>query len=244
MTLGQIATKVRSLTNTDVNSYTDTNLLIDINIWLQKIASMIFDSQDDSDFDDARRTDYPIQTTPMIAGQRDYVIGVSEQTLKLKRIDISYDGINFYRAEPFDDGAVDMGMGNDTLTDQNFIKTAPKYDVKFGSYWIYPLPSASDVAAGGVIRSEWQRGFINFATSDYTSVLTDSTVIPGFDEPFHPILAYGPAFEYSASKQLPQLQEIQPQLADYEQRMRIAYGKKDLDTRLSLAPFYQNNYGR
>ena len=42
------------------------------------------------DFDDARRTDCPVQTTPMIAGQRDYVIGVSQQALKLKRIDISY----------------------------------------------------------------------------------------------------------------------------------------------------------
>lgn len=244
MKLGDIATKARLLTNTDTTSYPDSALLVDINIWLQKVASMIFDSQDDSDFDDARRTDYPVQTTPMIAGQRDYSISVSEQTLKLKRLDISYDGTNFYRAEPFDDGAYDLGIGNDTLTDQNFIRTTPKYDVKYNSYWIYPLPTAADVAAGGVIRSEWQRGFLDFTTADYTSVLTDSTAIPGFDEVFHPILAYGPAFEYAASKQLPQLQEIQPMLADYEHRLRIAYGKKDLDMRIALSTVYDTNYGR
>lgn len=241
MKLGDIAAKARLLTNTDTSSYPDSNLLVDINLWYQKVITIIFDSQDDSDFDDMRRTDYPVQTTPMIAGQRDYIIGSTLEMLKLKRVDISYDGVNFYRAEPFDDGAYGRGMGNDTLTDQYFVKTAPQYDFKYGSLWVYPLAQASDVAAGAVIRTEWQREFIPFTSSDYTSALTDSTAQPGFDEPFHPILAYGPAFEYAASKQLPQLSTIQPMLADYEQRMRQAYGKKDLDIRLSLAPAYKNH---
>jgi hypothetical protein len=59
MTLGQIATKARLLTNTDTSQYTDANLLVDINLWLQKlVATMIYESQDESDFDDARRTTY------------------------------------------------------------------------------------------------------------------------------------------------------------------------------------------
>lgn len=48
MTLGAIATKARFLTNTDTNSYPDSVLLVDIDIWLQKVASMMFDLQDDS----------------------------------------------------------------------------------------------------------------------------------------------------------------------------------------------------
>lgn len=241
MTLGDIALKARTLTNTDTSSYTDALLLIDINVWLQKVASIIFDSQDDSDFDDQRKTDYPIETTPMIAGQRDYSFGVSEKVLKYKRVDVSYDNVNFYRAEPIDDGTIPYGLGSDTQTDQYFSRAQPRYDVKYGSIWLYPAPTASDVAAGGVIRAEWERNIQPFLVSDYTSVLTDSTVVPGFDDPYHPILAYGAAFEYATAKNLPQLATIQPQLQDWEARLRGAYGRKDLDVRIALQSAYDNS---
>lgn len=246
MTLGDIATKARSLTNTDTTSYTDANLLIDLNIWYQKVVSIIFESQDNSDFDDQRSTTYPIQTTPMIANQRDYPIAVSEGLLKLKRVDITYDGTNFFRAQPFDTGSLNESIGfrqstsTDTNFDQNFSKQAPRYDFSYNSIWIAPMPVAADVSAGGLIRTEWERNVTPFTTNDYSSVLTDSTVKPGFDAPFHPILAYGAAFEYASSKQLPQLAEILPQLQDWEQRIRTAYGRKDLDMRLNLEPAQYN----
>lgn len=241
MTLGNIATKARALTNTDINSYPDANLLIDLNIWWQKVASIILDSQDDSDYDDQRRTDYPTQTTPLLANQRDYSFGVNEKVLKYKRIDVAYDGTHFYRAIPIDDGTINFGMGNDTYTDQYFIRENPRYDVKYGSIWLYPMPTTAD-AVSGVLRAEWERNVLPFLTSDYTSVLTDSTVVPGFDDPFHPILAYGAAFEYAASRNLPQLGTIEPQLQDWEGRLRAAYGKKDLDVRLSINPSTNNLY--
>lgn len=250
MTLGDIATKARSLTNTDTSNYTDADLLIDINIWYQKAVSMIFESQDDSDFDDARSTDYPVQTTPMIAGQRDYTMPVSEKVLKIKRVDMTYDGTHWYRARPFDTGTLDTGIGfdqassTDTNFDGNFIKEAPVYDTSYGSLWIAPMPLTADVSAGGLIRVEWERNVTAFTSADYTSVLTDSTVIPGFDAPFHPILAYGAAWERAISRQLPQLQQIQAQLQDWEVRLRTAYGRKDLDMRLNLQSFVNDNYGR
>lgn len=250
MTLGDVATKARNLTNTDTSSYTDANLLIDINIWYQKVGSIIYDSQDDSDFDDQRRTDYPMQTTPFIVTggipQRDYSFGVNEKVLKYKRVDITYDGVTWVRALPLDDGSYKYGMGDDSTAaavlavDQYFSTAAPRYDVKYGSLFIYPTATSDQVAAGAKIRAEWERNVTPFITSDYTSVLTDSTVVPGFDDPFHPILAYGAAFEYASSRQLPQLAEIQPQLQDWEARLRQAYGKKDLDVRVSLGTAYDD----
>ena len=244
MTLGDIATKARAITNTDTTSYTDANLLIDLNIWYQKVVSMILESQDESDFDDARNTDYAIVTTPLVASQRDYSIPVSEKVLKVKRIDISYDGVNYYRAEPIDSGTIEYGDGNATLIDQNFSKTQPRYDIKNNAIFIYPLPSAADVAASGVIRAEWTRNVTPFTTSDYTSVLTDSTVVPGYDDPFHPMLAWGAAYEKAVAATLPQLPLIQNTLQDYEVRLRQHYGKKQLDRRLAFTPFYSVGYGR
>lgn len=245
MTLGDIATKARALTNTDTTSYTDANLLIDINIWYQKVVSMILESVDESDFDDARRTNYPIQTTPMVASQRDYTMPVSEKVLKIKRVDLAYDGATYYRALPIDDGDPLFDMGaNATITDQNFIKQAPRYDVKYNSLFIYPMPLAADAAANGLIRVEWTRQIQVFTASDYSSVLTDSTVVPGFDDPFHAMLAHGAAWEYAVSRQLPQLANIQATLSDFEVRLRQHYGKKELDRTLELKPSYDDNFGR
>lgn len=251
MTLGNIAAKARALTKTDTTSYTDANLLIDLNIWYEKVASMIFESQDATDFDDARATNYPVQTTPMIANQRDYTIPVSERMLKIKRVDITWDGTNWYRATPQDTGNYPGGIGFyngssvDAQLDQNFVKTSPCYDTAYNSLWIYPMPVAEDVTNGGKIRVEWQRNVTAFTTSDYTSVLTDSTAVPGFDAPFHPILAWGAAFEAATANNLPQLPLLTQQLQEWEVRIRTAYGRKNLDERLALgADMVTNDYGQ
>jgi hypothetical protein len=171
----------------------------------------------------------------MVAGQRDYTMPVSEKVLKIKRVDITYDGTNWYRASLFDDGVFPYGMGNDTSVDTNFIKQAPQYDVKYNSLFIYPLAAASDVAAGAAIRIEWDRQIQVFTSSDYTTDPNDSTVVLGFDDPFHPIVAWGAAFEKATADQLPNLGTIQTGLQDWEQRLRVAYGNKVRDASLTVA---------
>lgn len=244
MTLGDINSKVLSLTHPDLTVYTDAVMLIDINIWYQKTVSMILESQDDTDFDDQRNTNYPIVTTPMAAGQRDYSIPVSEGVLKIKRVDITYDGSNWYRATPFDDGVPMWGQGNATNEDVNMIKQAPRYDVKYNSLFVYPLAVASDVSAGASIRVEWERNITPFSqAADYnSSTMSTSTSVPGFDAPFHPILAWGAAYEYAVAQNLPQQKTLAETLADWELRLRTAYGRKNLDTMLSLRPAY-DSYG-
>ncbi len=244
MTLGDIALKARFLTSTDTTSWPDNVLLIDINNWYQKVVSMILESVDDSDFDDARRTNYPVQTTPLVAGQRDYTMPVSEKVLKIKRVDVTYDGNTWYRAEPIDSGSVEFGLGNDTKTDANFTQIMPRYDIKYNSLFIYPLASAADVAAGASMRLEWSRQIMPFTSSDYTSVLTDSTVVPGFDDPFHPMLVEGPALDFGRTKVYPQVEDWEKSLADWEVRLRTAYGRKDLDTRLRLEMAYDDQFAR
>lgn len=242
MTLGDIATKARFLTNTDTTSYPDANLLIDINIWYHKVVSMILESQDESDFDDSRRTNYPIQTTPMVANQRDYTMPVNEKVLKIKRVDVSWNGgTNWYRAEPIDSGTIQAGIGFDSATavdaelDQQFIQIAPRYDIAYNAVWIYPMPTATDVANGAIIRTEWERQIQVFTTADYTSVITDSTVVPGFDDPWHQMLSYGAAYEYAQTKQLPMQAQIAQKLQEDEIRLRAAYSHKQLDRRYALA---------
>ncbi len=241
-TIGDIATKARSLTNTDSDSYSNADLLIDINMWQQKMVGMIFDSQDESDFDDQRNTTYPIKTVPLVAGQRDYGIPVSEKVLKVKDVTIYYDGTNGYRARPFDITDIDVGNTTSTSTAQSvrldglFTKTTPQYDYKFNAIWVYPLPVQSDVTAGGFILIEWFRQATDFTSAE----LTTGTVVPGFDDTFHMMLAYGAAFERATSKQLPQLKAISAGLTDYEARLRKQYSVKQGDRKYQLLQDYQS----
>jgi len=243
MTLGDILIKARNLTGTDTSSYTNANALIDINLWLQKVVGMIFDSQDESDWDDQRNTTYPIKTAPLVASQRDYTIPVSEKVLKIKDVSITYDGTNSYRATPIDltdysaiGNATSAMTTQNTTIDSYFAKTAPSYDYKFNSIWIYPTANASDVAAGAKIIIEWFRQATEFTSAE----LSTGTVVPGFDDTFHAILAYGPAFEYAESKQLPQAKQIGAVLADYEARLRKQYSVKQGDRKYQLQQDYQS----
>lgn len=264
-TLGTIALKARALVHADTSSYPSVglpplpSLLTDVNLSYEKIVSMILESQDDTDFDDTRQVNYPIATRPLISGQRDYAFATASWSLqgkeggsatasqallplKVKRVDVTYDGTNWFRATPFDDGVPQWGFGNPTNEDANMIKQAPRYNVNYNSIFLYPLPIASDVSAGAKIRVEQERDVIAFTASDYTTDISDSTVIPGIDAPFHMMIAYGAAYEFANANNLPQLQNIKDDLTIWETRLRQAYGRKDLDTLLAMRPAY-DSYG-
>lgn len=169
----------------------DTELLLDAladgNEAIYDLTTEIMILQDSFDWDDPYKTDYPIATTPLIAGQRDYQFD-SISFLKLKRVDITYDGTNWYRATAFDSAAYEEGLGNDTLTDQHFITTEPKYDPKAFGFWLYPAATAAQVTAGAKARIEYSRGHTEMTSDDLTAELP-------LDRPFHDLVAIGAALK-------------------------------------------------
>lgn len=66
--------------------------------------------------------------------------------------------------------------------------------------------------------------------------MSTGTKEPGFDAPFHPILAYGPAFEFAQKYNMPQTKSIFVELQDYEERLKRFYGNKDKDIKLQFTP--------
>lgn len=239
MTLGDIATKARSLVNLNSTSYTNADLLIDLNIWWQKVATWILEAQDDSDFDDSSNTTYPQYTFPLVDLQRDYSIASTYKILKIKRLDITYDGVTWYRATPIDDSMVKQGLppvsgatSMDATVDARFVKEAPRYDYKYGSLWIYPRAQTGDAANGAQAVAEFTREVTPITLSD----LTTGTLVPGFDGPFHPVLAYGCASEKATQFSMPQLPKLMGEIEDYKIRLQRHYGSKDGDIKLTLLP--------
>jgi len=239
MTIADILRKITDITNVDNTVYTDASRLIDINIWLHRVQSMIYTSMDEVDFDDKNYTDYPRMTTSLVDSQRDYTIPDSEKVVAFKRVDISYDGVNYYRALPIDSGEIMSGIGPTSATvqqakvDQLFPKTAPRYDCAYNSVFIYPQPNAQDVANGGKIFMEWTRELKEFTASD----LATGLAVPGFDTEFHAILAYGPAYEFLlGTGQNVDTTYVAKSLQDLEARLIQTYGKKQIDRAMSVVP--------
>lgn len=218
------------MTGQSTTSYPNATRLIDINNHLQKIVGMIFDSQDETDYDDPRHSDYPIVTTPLTIN-RDYTIPVSEKVLRIKNVSISYDGSTLYRASPLEINATtnpsapSSATGANTTIDQNYDTVNPRYDVKYNSIWIYPKPTQAQVDAGGYMVIEWDRQPSPFTLSD----LTTGTEVPGIDDTFHMMLALGPSIDYCVPLQLPQRKDFQEQYNDLEARLRRQYSTKQKD---------------
>ena len=239
MITSEINTKISQLTGADTSStgYPTATRLIDVNLWQHKVLTMIMGSQDESDFDDQRNTTFPNKTVPLVANQRDYGIPVSEKVVAIKRVDVSWDGQTYYRAEPIDSGEIQTGIGpagttQETTLDAKFSRTSPRYDSKNNSILIYPRATQAEVTAGAKIRIEWVREMTEHTAFD--------TTVPGFDSAFHPILAYGPSFEYCNANNLPQAKSIWTVLQDYEARLIKIYGSKQKDRDYQLVAYNQN----
>lgn len=237
MTTSDINSFVDFRANANTTTFTYAQRLISANRWLHKIWSMILDSIDGWDIDDASRTDYAIITTPLIAGQRDYTLPASLTAVKIKRIDITYDGTNYYKCEPWDSNMTGQGLGNNTAADTLFSKAKPGYDLRSNAIFVYPLATSTEVAAGAKLRVEYTRELVELTLSD----ITGGTKVPPVDEPFHFMIALGLLFDYASAKKIPDLkQDAWSELQDYEVRLRRQYGTKDQDTHYTFQSAYVN----
>ena len=228
MNILDINNDISFLTGADTTDYTAAQRLINVNAWYQKVITMILASQDEWDYDDFNKTDYPIVTVALTTN-RDYpmprAFTATSKLLKIKRIDVTYDGSTYYKAEPFDSGEMGSGLGNDTNTDARFDKAEPKYDLLYNAIWLYPKASSADVTAGATMRIEFLREPAEFTSAEVTT----GTKEPGFDTPFHRIISIGASYDYAMALGLPNTNHLLQLTQDYEARLKQYYGSKDLD---------------
>ena len=235
MTLAEISTKISDLTGQDTTSYPNSKRAVDLTIWQGKLVSMILESADDAGYDDPRWGDFPIQATDLVSGQRRYSFGVSDAVVSFDRVDVSYDGVTWVKAEPIDTSRLPFSLGDGTTTasedavDAYFSASAPAYDVEGGfTVAIYPRPSAST----GKVVVRCSRVAKPITESD----LSTGTAVPGFDVNFHFMLAYGAASEFGTGHLLPNAGAVASTLADGEARLRRQYGRKQPDYQMAVTP--------
>jgi hypothetical protein len=238
MTISEIVTLTRRLTNTSAGQYSASDMLIDHNNALQKVVSIINDSMDESEYDDINHGDYPSLKTPLVANQRDYLIPQTEGVISIKKVSITYNGTDWYDATPMDTSEVRTApvsaTAEQTSIDSEYEKTAPRYDSRFNAIWVYPRASAEDVANGASMYIEWSRDASPFTSGEVTT----GTKIPGFDTAFHPYLAFHAAWQWCLQRGKSQAVAYAQMCTDYEDRIRKQYGKKVRDRKENLQASY------
>lgn len=214
----------------------DTTLLkkttVRINETINDIMLEIMKAQDNFDWDDPTRTDFAVATTPLVALQRDYQFdGLG--FLKIKRMDITWDGTKYYRATSFDSTTYEDGLGNDDTVDGQFQLTEPKYDPKQNAFWLYPRATAAQVAAGAKARIEFTRTFDPFVYTDTTKELPVAS-------PFHELIAIGAALKYVLIKDEAKAANLFGLYQKGLERIGQFYGRRDEDAQLIFNPFIPN----
>lgn len=219
MTLSDITNMITFYTGVGTTEYSNANRVININRWIQKITTMILSSQDGWDYDDINIGDYPILTSSLVANQQDYTLPASEKILQIKRVEISYDGTNWRRAFPMDIN--ERQKQTDTTSISNDFSTSePYYDIQYNAIFLYPIPTS---AVSGGLKLWVSREHTTFTASD----LTTGTAEPGFDEPFHEMVAIGASFEYAVAKNQANSNNLKALLTESEIRLKQYYGKKE-----------------
>lgn len=224
-----------------------------LNNAFQKYVTTVLESQDDWDFDDSSITGtYPVATRSLVAAQRDYkftsalwsLIGVEGGAagsnaaitpLKIKRVDVTYDGTNWFKAEPFDVNETGLGLGNDTNTDARYVKTRPYYDIADNALWMYPMAVAADVTAGAKIQITFFREPTEFASTDTTKTAPIETA-------FAPMLPLDACVDYSIVNIPSITNALMARYADLEARLRRFQSTKNEDTVYTIKSAFTNYY--
>src|SRR5665213_2718878 len=138
-----------------------------LNQWNRTAASMAIMSWDGADFDDIGYTTEPHGT---FAGtiNRDYEFDESVKMLKLKLVNVTYDGTNFYPASPLITEDRRGLAFNDPNIDQLFDFTYPKYDLRGNGFDLYPKFTQAQVDAGAKVYAEFFRAPRDFDTTSGT----------------------------------------------------------------------------
>jgi hypothetical protein len=175
MTLTQLRNYARFLTNTSSTTFTDADTLVSANVWYDILMGEVVAAMDDWDIGGE------LATADTVASQQEYTFPTD--IFKIKRIEVTYDGVNWSVATRFD--VNEMSRPTDTTSiSQNFSTSKPFVDTYDNSIFLYPIPT---LAITGGIKIFYE---------PLATQLSSGSDEPNISRPYHIGIAYGMAQDY------------------------------------------------
>lgn len=207
------------LLGTDSTSYPLAQKLRNINLHYYDVVTDILASQSNWEWDDTNNTDFPIGTTTLVAGQRDY--SLPTDFLKLLRVEVKDANGDYQKVEQFDESQI-HGIGLATFMENNGMPIY--YREVANSIELYPAPAAANVTLTAGLKIYYQRNQTEFTTSD-------AAVSPGFAAPFHRILSIGAAYDYASIKGLARAGALKSRLEELRLTLKEYYASRNRENR-------------
>jgi len=196
----------------------------DINLALDKVLSLIFEVGGTWQFDDFNHTDYPIITTDINSGQRDYsftVDGSGNLVLDIYKVMVADANGVFFEVFPTDQ----QGNAPLSMTDgQNTQGSVLTYDKTGNGIFLDLIPNYD--------RDDGLKVWINRTGSYFTT--SDTTKKPGFAGLFHEYLVLRPAYQYAYRKGLSNVNILKNEMIEMENAIMEHYKSRERDVTKTL----------
>lgn len=204
----------------------------DINLALDDFTEMAIRSSGTWQWDDTNQTDYPIITTSLVSGRRDYTFTTDESgnlILDIYKVMVADSGGRFTEIRP-----VDVQSQRDTegfWDGANTGGTPDKYDKTANGIFLDPIPNYN--------YTNGLKAYINREASYFTTA--DTTKKPGVPGIFHKYLALRPAQDYARRNSLDNHDRIQGEVLRMEQEIQAYFAFRPRDEKPRLRPAGQDN---
>ena len=224
MTVADIATLARFLTNTDSDSFTNAQLLVIVNAAQERISGRILTETSASKwkFGDINYTAFPTYTMNLVNSQAEY------------QIDSLTGALVIFGVEILDNTGIWHPLTSISLSDiqrtgiaqLEYLKTDGQpieYEKREHMVVLYPAPdNGVTVTLTAGLRILFLRGM---------SAITDmtSTTAIGFPLPWHDFLAYDAAYTYAIANELSTARILKGEMVQKEKELLAFISKRDQD---------------
>lgn len=225
--IGLIQDTYFALNNITSTEYSSAEVKRNINIWYKKAVNWILESLDGWNFKDTTAT------ASLVANQQAYTFNIANSSfsatdvLKIERVDITYDGTNWYKAEPLN-RADYLEAINQTNINNDFSTTTPFYDISNNAINLYPVPVANSASGLKVT---------------YTQQITDLSAdadVPVIPENFQRILSLGAAYDWAMSRGLATAGALRNEIEQLHQEIKSFYSNRQMDSNPSVSAMVKN----
>jgi hypothetical protein len=202
-------------------SYSPTNKRRNMNVALQDVARVIWESQGGWQYDDSNATTLPLAKTTIVHNQQDYALPPTSQ--RLEGVIVKDSGGNWVKLQPIDIHEIDVAM-------PEYLETSGMpiyYNLVGRSVELYPKPSSAYVTLASGLGVYVSRDVTEFAVSATTET-------PGFPTAFHRILSYAAAVDFVQDPTARQQLVIQKDRL--EKGLTRFYSKRAVESKQQIEP--------
>lgn len=221
MNITQLKDDVDFLCGSTSATYPDATKIRNFNIAYNDVARLIWDSAGGWQYDDSNKTDFGIATTNLVHSQQDYSLPTTAQ--RLERVEVKDSQGSWWKLKQIDSNEIDLALPEYQETDG----LPTYYDVLGSSIFLYPQPSSAYCTLTSGLQVYFDRNVTEIAT-------TATTSSPGFATPFHRILSYAAAIDFTQEPNQRQFLVIQKDRL--EKGLIKFYSSRNIERQTRIVP--------